>query len=74
MVESNPVQAAEYFNRALNLEAGNSEALYGLGYAYLGMNKVSEALDPLCKAIRGGDIGIQREIRGILSRKDLSCD
>jgi len=74
MVESNPVQAAETFKKALAVEPSNSEALYGLGYAYLGMNKVSEAIDPLCKAIRGGDIGIQREIRGILSRKDLSCD
>lgn len=74
MVESSPSQAAEQFNKALAVAPANSEALYGLGYAYLGLNKISEALDPLCKAIRGGDIGIQREIRGILSRKDLSCD
>ena len=74
MVEANPTQAAEQFRTALTMAPGNSEALYGLGYAYLGMNKVSEALDPLCKAIRSGNIEIQREIRGILSRKDLSCD
>lgn len=72
-VETDPDTAAEAFQRALGERPADADANYGYGYALLKLGRTDTARPHLCAA-RQGDQATRRDVLGLLSRHNLSCD
>ncbi len=73
-VERDPKKAASLFRSALDLSATHAEANYGFGYAQLQLGDKGTAQTYLCKALSGGSVDVQREVRGLLENNQLGCN
>jgi len=73
-VGTDDAAAVALFEKALAKDSSHADANYGLGYALLSMGNTSGAQKHLCKALSGGDVGINREVNGLLQKNSLSCN
>jgi hypothetical protein len=73
-VDVDDSSAQVLFRQALTIDPNHADSLYGLGYATLNLGNTDEAVVHLCRAMREGNVGIVREVSGILRAKGRTCD
>lgn len=73
-VEADPNAAKSYFEQALAMSPGHSDASYGYGYVLLKQGEAAAAKPHLCRAMTSGDAQTAREIRALMSKNALSCE
>jgi hypothetical protein len=73
LVERDARAAADVFRSVLAGRPADPEAHYGLGYALLKLGDRGGATTHLCRA-RSGPASTQREVAGLLTSNNLSCD
>jgi hypothetical protein len=67
--------ARSSFVEALAIGPSSAEAHYGLGYSAASQGDTSLAMDSYCRALThaGSDVGLRREVQGLLTGLDGSC-
>ncbi len=73
-VGSDPAAAAALFEQALQTDPSNADANYGLGYALLQGGDTGGAKVYLCKSLQNANTSTQREVNGLLTNNEMTCD